>query len=256
MCELFGTTSKKARRLNGLLKEFFDHGIVHKDGWGIAFFDSGAPRRERGVEAAPESARVKELLADDLCSSGLLAHIRYASCGVRRVENCHPFVLSDASGRFWTLVHNGVLVAGPRVDRFKDAQPGDTDSERVLYCLVDAINRRTEQSGRALTDGERFDALDETICEISKDNPLNLLFYDGDVLYVHRNSNNVHTKDEVSLYMKRVDDSIAFSTVPLDDSVRWEPVPGTRLLAYRDGEALFTGTDHGNYAFVEFDLSE
>ena len=256
MCELFGTTGKKRRRINELLKKFFDRGAVHKDGWGIAFFDSGAPLRERGVESASESARVKELLANELLAANMLAHIRYASCGARRVENCHPFVLSDASGRFWTLIHNGAMVVGPRVDRFKGAQSGDTDSERVLYCLVDAINRRTEQTGRALTDRERFDALDETICELSRNNPLNLLFYDGDVLYAHRNSNNVHTKDEVSLYMKTVDESITFSTVPLDDAVHWEPVPGTRLLAYRDGETLFTGTDHGNYTFVDSDLSK
>ncbi|MBP5622936.1 MAG: class II glutamine amidotransferase [Thermoguttaceae bacterium] len=253
MCELFGTTGKKPRRQNEALKEFFSHAVAHRDGWGIAVFDSGEPKRERGTESAHKSARVKELLGADFSAANMLAHIRYASCGNVSVENCHPFIESDASGRRWTLIHNGSLVRGPRVDRFKEVQIGDTDSERVLYCLVDAINRRIEATGRALTAQERFHALDETICETSKDNPLNLLFYDGELFYAHRNSNNVHTKDEISLYMRTFDGSVAFSTVPLDDSGEWTPTSGTRLLAYRDGEAVFVGTNHGNYTYVDFD---
>ena len=66
MCELFGTTGKKPHRWNEQLQEFFSHSVAHKDGRGIATFDFGAPKRERGTEAAHESARVEELPANEL----------------------------------------------------------------------------------------------------------------------------------------------------------------------------------------------
>ena len=56
------------------------------------------------------------------------------------------------------------------------------------------------------------------------------MIFDGEVLYVHKNMSN-------TLYMKRTDDGVIFSTQPLDSG--WEDYPVCTLRAYKNGELLF-----------------
>ena len=60
-------------------------------------------------------------------------------------------VMPDNRGRSWTLAHNGTIFDFPHLDDFKEAQEGQTDSERVLYYFLDEINRAQDHLGRALT---------------------------------------------------------------------------------------------------------
>ena len=54
MCELLGFSSRKKRRRNDLLREFYSHAEAHPHGWGLARFpDGGAPL----VEKEPVSLR-------------------------------------------------------------------------------------------------------------------------------------------------------------------------------------------------------
>lgn len=62
--------------------------------------------------------------------------------------------------------------------------------------------------------------------------------YDGEYMYVHTNY-------AASLYYKEIDGGRIFATMPLDGEY-WQPVPFTRLLAYKDGKLVFEGTNHGN----------
>ncbi len=48
--------------------------------------------------------------------------------------------------------------------------------------------------------------------------------------------------------MCRKEDAVIFSTRPLDRD-DWEDVPLCRLLAYQNGQLIFTGTCHGNEFF-------
>ena len=76
------------------------------------------------------------------------------------------------------------------------------------------------------------------ICRITPKNKVNLIIYDSDIMYVHTNFRN-------TLYIKRMESGIIFSTTPLDGSI-WEAVPFTTLLGFRDGERILIGTNHGN----------
>lgn len=88
---------------------------------------------------------------------------------------------------------------------------------------------------------ERFSLLDGIICDMSKENKLNFLLYDGELLYVHTNYAN-------SLYYLEQPEQIFFSTRPLGCE-NWKPVAFTTLLAYREGKLLATGTNHGKEHF-------
>ena len=117
-------------------------------------------------------------------------------------------------------------------------QSGDTDSERILLYLVEEINQAHMLRRKTLSGEERFRLLDDILVSMSKGNKLNLLIYDGEYMYVHTNYAD-------SLFYKEIDGGLVFATVPLDKEV-WKPVPFTTLLAYRDGQLVFTGTNHGN----------
>lgn len=238
MCELLGFSSKKKRRVNGILREFYSHAEEHPHGWGLARFpDGGAPSVEKEPVRATCSPCLESLLAAPLEERSLIAHIRLATIGNVEYENCHPFTAMDNSGRIWTLAHNGTVFSGALLNNFMGIQFGDTDSERLLLYIVDRINIAQNRSRRALTGKDRFGVLYAAVAELSQGNKLNLLVHDGEVLYAHCNFRD-------SMYLWRDEDAVAFSTRPLSAGA-WEHVPFTCLVAVKDGKIVRTSPPHG-----------
>lgn len=242
MCELFGVSSRSRVTVNYLLREFFSHSVRHANGWGLAVFYENSVSLEKEPVQAIKSSYLKERLRQNITVKNMIAHIRLATRGNMEYVNCHPFVLRDNYDRCWTLAHNGTIFDYPRQNPYLYRQEGQTDSERILYFLVDQVNQRQTELERPLTQEERFGLMDALVSDMAKGNKLNLLIYDGELLYVHTNYAD-------SLYMKRREDTLFFATVPLDRG-SWDPHPFTTLCAYRDGHRLFVGTDHGN-AYVD-----
>lgn len=239
MCELLGFSSKKKRRLNDLLREFYSHAQAHPHGWGLARFpDGGAPSVEKEPVCATRSDALKSVLAESVEERSLIAHIRLATIGHVEYENCHPFTAADNSGRIWTLAHNGTIFNGPELNDYVGIQYGDTDSERVLLHLIDKINVAQNHRGHVLNEVERFDVLYAMVAELSRGNKLNLLIYDGEILYAHCNFRD-------TLHIWRDADVVAFSTRPLSIGM-WEPMPFTSLVAAKNGEIVRTSPPHGN----------
>ena len=238
MCELFGASSSQRVRVDELLKEFFSHSARHPNGWGMAVFYENSVSLEKEPVQADQSSYLRERLRHKYMVRNMIAHIRLATRGATEYVNCHPFVLRDNFDRCWTLAHNGTVFDYPRHDPYLQQQEGRTDSERILYFLVDQINLRQQEAGRPLTREERFSLLDELVSDMAKGNKLNLLIYDGELLYVHTNYAN-------SLYYSQREDAVLFATVPLDRG-RWGAHPFTTLCAYRDGRIVFRGTNHGS----------
>ena len=239
MCELLGFSSKKKRRLNDLLREFYSNAEAHPHGWGLARFpDGGVPSVEKEAACATRSDALKSMLAEPVEEQALIAHIRLATVGHIEYENCHPFTETDNSGRIWTLAHNGTIFNGPELNDYIGIQYGDTDSERVLLHLVDRINVAQNHLGHGLNEAERFDALYAMIAELSRGNKLNLLIHDGELLYAHCNFRD-------TLHVWRNEGAVAFSTRPLSIG-EWEHVPFKSLVAAKAGEIIRTSPPHGN----------
>lgn len=239
MCELFGVSAARPVEVNDYLRRFYSHSDVHKDGWGLALFYGGAVSLEKEPVKALQSAYLKERLHHRIAARTLMAHIRLASMGELCYENCHPFVQQDNFGRRWTLAHNGTIFHGELTDRFFYQQEGKTDSERILLCLLDRINTEQMRLGRALNDEERFAVTDALVRQLAPGNKLNLLIYDGDLMYIHTNfAGSLY-------YCQKAEDELLVSTQPFE-AASWQPVPFTTLLAYREDHLAFTGTCHGH----------
>ncbi len=243
MCELFGLCSAKKVKCNEILETFFSHGVDNPDGWGLASFDGNTAAVEKEPISAAESIYLKHRLTDDIVEDTLLAHIRKASKGGLEYKNCHPFKRRDASGRLWTLIHNGTIFKSEILDAYVEKQNGSTDSERILYYLIDCINEAYEKKGSALTDKERFDIVDQVICTLAPENKLNLLIYDGDLFYVHTNF-------YVTLFRIQKGDTLFVATKPLTEEKEWERVPMSTPLAYRKGKLVYAAEQHP-YEFID-----
>ncbi len=247
MCQLFAVCGKRPTVLNALLRVFYARAAVHKDGWSFTDLDGAGPVMIKKKESAAQCKRVQELLEQELSRANAMAHIRLCSRGTVCVENCHPFVRTDVSGRIWTFMHNGTFFDESKIERYKGAQKGSTDSERAALYIVEKIDAKIKELGRALDERERFELVEEATAELAPYNVFNYIAYDGDMFYVHANSNNYDTGLPVAIYTRKTaEGAVLWATGPLDDET-WEPVPKMRVLAYRQGELVFTGAEHGHW---------
>ena len=238
MCEMLGVSSRERRRLNELLREFYSHADAHPHGWGLALFPDGRPSIEKEPVCATRSERLAGRLASPIEEKMLLAHIRLATIGTQEYVNCHPFTATDNQGRAWTLVHNGTIFGGARLNGYMRVQSGETDSERVLLHVVDMIGLEQTRLGRALNDAERFDLLYAEIADLAEGNKLNLIVSDGEFIYAHCNFKG-------ALHVRREEGEVVFSTRALSGD-GWEDVPFTSLVAAKDGEIVRVSPPHGN----------
>lgn len=255
MCQIFGYSGNEYIELNDVLKEFYSHSDLHPNGWGLAVLNGEQANIEKEVLSANKSAYLKSRLSERITSPVLLAHIRYATIGNVELKNCHPFTGFDDSGRRWTLIHNGTIFEYEPMDEYVRRQKGDTDSERILLYLIDKINESTKDKGEALDAAERFAVIDAAIGPMAKGNKLNLLIYDGELLYGHTNFAG-------SLHYHKGSCGVLISTEPLINSSifygdghlgekrfvkeDWKEMPMTTLVAYKGAELAFEGKSHGN----------
>ena len=230
MCELFGFSSEKETDIKALLEEFFSHSRKHPHGWGLMYDNKSV----RGCEKSAESKVLSAILRDIGPQTDVLGHIRFATVGSIKAENCHPFSGTDITGRRWTLIHNGTVYSGSRLIPYLGRQSGDTDSERVFLYLLDRLN--DAQADKALTAQERFALIDTFIKELAPRNKLNLMIFDGELLYIHKNMRD-------TLKRKRLEGGVVFSTERLDDD-DWEEIPLARVMAYSKGKLVFEGDEH------------
>lgn len=248
MCELLGISSDTPDDYKDILRKFFTHSYDNPHGWGIMFekneckTDMDKADNERLIVKEPVSAGDSDILEGILDEMGkqniVMAHIRYATVGSIKYDNCHPYTASDASGREWTLIHNGTIYSGSIISEFTNGQKGDTDSERIFLYILTEINKAITVNRENLSAECRFNIIDKIICALSQRNKINIMIYDGEFLYAHKNMKN-------TLSFKRQKDGIILATKPLDKD-NWMPLPMTQLLAFKDGKLVFEGTNHGN----------
>ncbi len=233
MCELFAVTSAEPVQPADYLKEFFSHSVRHPHGWGMMYEQNERIIIKEPVRAC-DSPLMRSLTENLAPQKNLMAHIRFATVGTVRTENCHPYTGKDLSGREWTLIHNGTIYSGKLNFQYFKKQTGDTDSERLFLALLDTVNerlRRGEMNSRA-----RFETVHQFIISNAPRNKLNLIIYDGELMYVHKNLKN-------TLSYRRLEHGLLFSTQPLREG-EWIPFPTAQVIAYREGRELYRGRQH------------
>ena len=213
----------------------------HPHGWGIAWYQGGRVRVERGLlpahadEAFVEAARAAR-------SRVVVAHVRDASVGPVSAANTHPFT----SGR-WIFAHNGTVarfrdVARVRSDLEAEIDPslrrtlrGQTDSERCFLIFLTRMHGRG--SAAAATLGQVKAALratTETIRRIAdqhsaRPSSLNFLVTDGRVLAASRHGRDLHVAEAAG-----AERSFVVASEPIGEAA-WKVVPEGTVVGY-DGD--------------------
>lgn len=236
MCELLGVCTNTPIEVRGYLGRFYSHSVRHPHGWGLMRVHDGRTEIIKEPVCAIGSRIISETIEKTRLQTNMLAHIRLATVGTTKYNNCHPYTGFDISGRQWTLIHNGTIYSGVKLAKYLCEQSGDTDSERVFLYMLDEVNRAIAANNAALSAEKRWSIMDNLALTLSPRNKLNLMIYDGEFLYVHKNMRN-------TLVYKKIDEGLIFSTEPLDDG-EWDDFPMMRMLAYSKGQRVFEGTVH------------
>lgn len=239
MCELCAINSLKPVRANEYLRTFFQDSVAHPHGWGLSWRDGQQVFLHKEELRAIDSSYLSRLLDEPICTSRVVAHIRNATIGTLKYNNCHPFRRTDQSGTEWVIAHNGTLLDSRLIDGYGAFALGDTDSEQLVICLIDKLDELIERKGAPLTFGERFVVLAHAIEELSCHNKLNLVLDDGEYTYLHTNTQNP------TLYVRVDGDTAYFCTRALTDDEGWVSLPSCRLIAYRNGRMERIGARHG-----------
>ncbi|MBI3140427.1 MAG: class II glutamine amidotransferase [Rhodocyclales bacterium] len=250
MCQLLGMNCNTPTDICFSFAGFHSRGgltDVHRDGWGIAFFEGAGCRLFLDAKATIESPVAELVRRYPIRSMNAIAHIRKATQGGIALENTHPF-MRELWGRYWIFAHNGNL---------KDFEPeldgaflpvGRTDSERAFCFLLQSLRRRFPAApGRQAL----FEALRELTAAIAPHGEFNFLLCNGECLIAHcatRLSYIVRQAPFSVAHLKDQDLAVDFSelttpedrvvlvaTAPLTDNEVWTAIePGT-LVLFVDG---------------------
>ncbi len=125
---------------------------VHRDGWGIAFYEGRGCRTFHDPQASCESEIASLVQSHCVKSLNVICHIRKATSGRVCLENTHPFT-RELWGRSWAFAHNGRLkgIKSRPLDFYRPI--GTTDSEHAFCWMLDRIRKRhprPPRSARAL----------------------------------------------------------------------------------------------------------
>ena len=222
---------------------------VHRDGWGIAFFEGKGVRLFLDPQPSWGSPVAELVRHYPIRSLNVIAHIRKATQGATGLENTHPF-MRELWGRYWIFAHNGNLLDyTPDLDG-SFLPVGQTDSERAFCHLLQML--RLAFPGGMPGREALCDALDRFAAEVRGYGTFNFLLSNGDCLFAHRATDLhyiirrapfpvAHLKDEdLSVDFSEVttpDDRVALiATAPLTDNELWNPLPVGRVAMFFEGE--------------------
>ena len=261
MCQLLGMNCNTPTDICFSFEGFRSRGgltDVHRDGWGIAFFEGLGCRLFIDVEASVVSPVADLVRHYPIRSTNVIAHIRKATQGTVALENTHPF-MRELWGRYWIFAHNGNLADyTPCLDGA--FQPvGRTDSERAFCFLLQAFRARYPAGEPGAAD--LFASLCELAVVIAHHGEFNFLLSNGQCLFAHCATSLsyivrqapftvAHLKDQdVSIDFSAVttpNDRVAvIATQPLTDNETWQAMTAGTLAQFCDGELVRSASTVG-----------
>jgi glutamine amidotransferase len=225
----------------------------HADGFGIAFFEDKAARLFIDHQSSATSPIADLVKNYPIKSKNTIAHIRKATQGHIRLENCHPF-LRELWGRHWIFAHNGDL------QNFKPPlsgiyQPvGTTDSELAFCAIMQHLRTRFPASQPPLD--ELFEALAEATRVATQAGVFNFLMSNGQALFAHCSTHlhylvrrwpfsTAHLIDadmsiDFAQYTTPQDCVAVVATQPLTDDETWFRFAPGDLAMFQDGDLVRT----------------
>jgi len=173
MCRIFGfrsvIQSQVHRSLVSADNALMQQSGRHPDGWGVAYYNAGAPHVIKSVATAMDDNLFRRV-SGIVTSETVLAHLRKATQGGLSIINTHPFQYGP-----WVFVHNGNVgrFAQIRDELIARIPPvlrryilGDMDSEVLFYLLLGNMARRCDLARPGYPIAEVIAAIRETVAEI------------------------------------------------------------------------------------------
>ncbi len=265
MCELFGVSSSESVRVGYSLHAFAEHGgLIHpnKSGWGIAYHEGKDALLIKEPEPASNSPAVRFIESQPLASTCVMAHVRYATAGSPSFANTHPF-MRELGGQMHVFAHNGELegIWDKMSLQGGTYRPvGETDSEFAFCVLLERLAPLWRGAARPPALEDRLGIFADTAAELARLGTANLLYSDGDVLFMHAHKRRwdegggrfseprppglslarlgeLHVKGlHVDVPGSRTD-VLYVASVPLSKS-GWTPLPEGTVAALRQGRVL------------------
>jgi glutamine amidotransferase len=190
MCELFGLSSNLPATASLSLSRLAEHGgppTSIRDGWGVAYYESGDVRLIKDAGSADDSDWLRFVSQHDLRSDVVMAHIRKATMGAPVYRNAQPFV-RELAGRAHSFAHNGGLpgiLKTATLQSHRFAPIGETDSEQAFCGLLDRLAEIWTHPGTIPPLETRLDVIAAFAAEVRGLGPANFLYSDGDALFAH-----------------------------------------------------------------------
>lgn len=256
MCQLLGMNCNVPTDIIFSLTGFQARGgltDVHKDGWGIAFFEGKGVRQFLDPVASSHSPVAEFVRSYPIKSMNVISHIRKATQGVIALENTHPFC-RELWGSYWIFAHNGNVPSftPALTDGFRAV--GSTDSERAFCWMLQELRKRFGE--QAPTTLELFAKIKDLAIEVGSHGEFNFLLSNGEFLIAHsstRLSYIVRQAPFAEARLKDQDVTVDFSTVttqkdrvaviatlPLTENEVWTTLePGT-LVLFKEGAVVDT----------------
>lgn len=260
MCQIFALNSNTPSAVTFSFTGLSARGGVtgdHVDGFGMAFHEGRACRLFIDEQRASDAALADFLRRHPIRARTVLAHVRKATQGLVRLENCHPFV-REWQGRQWSFCHNGHLNGfAPRLNG-SHLPVGDTDSERAFCWLLQGLRRHfgRPSSRRGRPHWHHVAPVLAALAQsVRRFGSFNFLLSDGEVLYAHASTRlhalqrqhpfaAAHLVDH-DLVMDLAqangpgDRMVLIATEPLTRNEPWLPFAPGELRVYADGEELW-----------------
>ncbi len=251
MCQLLGMNANTPTDVMFSFTGLATRAEEHKDGFGVAFFESRAARLFVDAQSARQSPVAQMVQHYPIKSQHVIAHIRKATQGRVALENTHPFV-RELWGRHWVFAHNGDLKHfHPRLHgAFRPV--GDTDSERALCWLL-------QELAKAHADVPAVHELGATLSEllpaVHAHGSFNMLLSNGQALWAHGSTHLhwlVRQHPFAAAHLADEDLSVDFSalttprdrvalvaTQPLTRDEPWQAFAAGELRAFVDGACAY-----------------
>jgi predicted glutamine amidotransferase len=249
MCQLLGMSCNTPTDICFSFSGFRARGgltDVHKDGWGIAFFEGKGVRQFLDPLPSAKSPVAELVRKYPIKSKTVISHIRKATQGAVALENTHPF-MRELWGYYWIFAHNGNIPDfKPELDgAFLPA--GTTDSERVFCWIMQEFRKKF--GAKVPNSYEIFEYLTELSERLGRLGEFNFLLSNGETLFAHCSTKLAYVvrqapfskatlkDDEMSVdfnwVASKTDRVAVIATTPLTENENWVLMePGSLWMFY------------------------
>jgi predicted glutamine amidotransferase len=249
MCRLFALVADRPVRAAFWLLEAPDSLAVQSrrnpDGYGLATFGPDGPRVDKEPVAAYADADFAREAREEE-SPIFVAHVRYASQGVRSLENTHPFA---QAGR--VFAHNGHIegleTLEAHLGSYRSLVRGDTDSERFFALVTKEADAHGGDAGAGLVAAARWIAAELPLfalnCVLATAGGVWALRYPAshDLLVLERaaggpgGARHLDAASAAGRIRVRSGDlaerpAVVVATEPMDEDAGWSPLASGELL--------------------------